>query len=134
MEWLKREQKKLEDLKQSKIRQIARFKQEIDEIRTMWNLVENMFEEADLALKNGDVGTAKKMLIRENAINQLQEEFKHSHIKRLNGKTFHLDSGFVFLEFIDNLEKIGDRLTNVAQSIMGEMKWEPKKPEREVSV
>jgi len=29
----------------------------------------------------------------------------------------------VFLDFVDNLEKIGDHLSNIAQGILGEMRW-----------
>ena len=36
-----------------------------------------------------------------------------------------------FLEFIDNLEKVGDRLMNIAQSVIGKMEWIPSKLERE---
>jgi len=104
--------------------------QAVSEIKLMWGQIEQMFEEADYALRNSDVKTARKMLEREKHINRLQEQFKQSHILRLNDGNHHLDSGFIFLEFIDNLEKIGDRLTNIAQSVIGKMKWklDKKKP------
>ncbi len=97
--------------------------QAVSEIKLMWQEISTMFEEADYALRNNDTATAKKMLEREETINGLQEKIKEAHILRLNKGNSHLEAGFVFLEYIDNLEKIGDRLTNIAQSVLGKMKW-----------
>lgn len=95
----------------------------IDEINLMWDQIRMMFNEAEDALKNGNVEIAQAMLKREEHINKLQDEFKQSHVNRLNEGSCQINSGFIFIEFIDNLEKIGDRLTNVAQSVIGKMKW-----------
>ena len=103
----------------------------IKEINMMWDQVRTMFQEAENALKNNDMDAAKRMLAIEGNINSLQNDFKHTHIERLHEGTCQLNSGFIFLEFIDNLEKIGDRLTNIAQSVIGKMEWMPTKLERE---
>ena len=99
----------------------------IEEIGLMWDQVRIMFEEAEIALKNTDANAAKKMLVIEENINTLQNDFKCAHIDRLNDGNCNLNSGFIFIEFIDNLEKIGDRLKNLAQSVLGKMEWEPVK-------
>lgn len=101
----------------------------VNEIKLMWEEVRMMFEEAEDALKNNDIEVAQQMLKREERINTLQDDFKHTHITRLNDGKCQLNSGFLFLEFIDNLEKIGDRLTNIAQSVIGKMEWELIKKE-----
>lgn len=95
----------------------------INEIHLMWDQIRIMFDEAEDALKNGNIEAAHSMLQREKHINKLQNDFKQSHIDRLNDGSCKLNSGFIFIEFIDNLEKIGDRLTNIAQSVIGKMKW-----------
>ena len=33
-------------------------------------------------------------------------------------------SGLVFIDFVQNLEKIGDHLTNIAQSVLGGLRWD----------
>ena len=63
-----------------------------------------MFAEAEDALKNGNVKVAQAMLEREEHINKLQNDFKQTHVNRLNEGSCQLNSGFIFIEFIDNLE------------------------------
>ena len=93
------------------------------EISQMWEQVNSMLIEADQALKTNDDKIAKRMLEREDIINHLHDRFKEAHIQRLNDGTCQLAAGFLFLEFMDNMEKVGDRLTNVAQSVIGKMRW-----------
>ncbi|HBG60229.1 MAG: hypothetical protein A2Y03_05540 [Omnitrophica WOR_2 bacterium GWF2_38_59] len=93
------------------------------EIKIMSDQIEEMLAETSKALINNDIDIAKRIVLRESHINNLQDEFKLSHIERLNENNCHLNSGFIFLELIDSLEKIGDRLTNIAQSVIGRMKW-----------
>jgi Na+/phosphate symporter len=33
-------------------------------------------------------------------------------------------SGVIFLDFVNNLEKIGDHLTNVTQAVRGVLRWD----------
>ena len=42
-----------------------------------------------------------------------------------------MNSGFVFLEVIDSLEKIGDRVVNIAESLVGKMKWESAREKKQ---
>jgi phosphate:Na+ symporter len=122
----------LAELTKRKIEEKMVFSDEaIKEINLMWDQVHTMFQEAETALKNNDMNAAKRMLVIEDDINTLQNDFKHTHIERLNKGKCQLDSGFIYIEFIDNLEKVGDRLTNIAQSVIGKMEWMPKKMGRE---
>jgi phosphate:Na+ symporter len=94
------------------------------EITVMWDQVQLMFKEAEEALNNSDIQAAQKMLECEDRLNQMQEDLKREHVERLNGGTCKINAGFIFLELVDNLEKVGDLLTNVAQSVIGKMEWE----------
>ena len=101
----------------------------VKEINLIWDQVRAMFEEAESALKNNDIDAAKRMLTLEKNINSLENDLKHAHIERLHEGKCQMNSGFIFIEFIDNLEKIADRLTNIAQSVIGKMEWELIKKE-----
>jgi len=95
----------------------------MSEIKTILEEIDAMFVLAEEAFRETDVQKAEELLIREDKVNQLQEEFKQTHIERLNDGHCQMNSGFIFLEFIDNLEKVGDRLSNLAKSVVGKMKW-----------
>jgi phosphate:Na+ symporter len=96
----------------------------INELTLMWNELHNMAIETETALREEDIKMADSVLSREKLINELQVKLKKGHINRLNQKQCDLKSGIIFLDFVDNLEKIGDHLSNIAQGVKGEMKWE----------
>ncbi len=96
------------------------------ELQNLFREIQQMTDDTIMALKNTDQHIAQNIIDREERINRLQDQFKQNHINRLHKGTCNLRSGFLFLEIIDNLEKIGDRWTNIAQSVLGEMKWELK--------
>ncbi len=94
-----------------------------DEIKSMYNLVLKMVLGTRTALKTIDKILAKENLVLENEINNLFIAFRISHMDRLNKGQCSPEAGFVFLDFMVNLEKIGDHLTNINQAILGEMQW-----------
>lgn len=103
----------------------------IEELTLMWNELSAMMIETEEALKSSDFRLAENVLIREERINSFQTELKKSHVARLNQGKCNLKSGIVFLDFVDNLEKIGDHLSNIAQGVAGGMRWRlQKKPEK----
>jgi len=102
-------------------------KQALEELGLMYKEVNAMIEDVKLALEEDNEGPAQAALGREKTLNRLQMELRQNHIQRLNeGKCFVL-SGIIFLDFINNLEKIGDHLTNVAQAVMGSFQWDDVK-------
>lgn len=89
----------------------------------MWDEVRKMVEETREALKDKNIEIAKHALEREEKINQLQVELKEGHVNRLSKGECKIKSGIIFLDLVDNLEKIADHLTNIAQGVIGEMRW-----------
>jgi len=96
----------------------------IRELKLFYNEVDNMITEVIFALRTGDIDNAKKALKIEDQLNKYQLDFRQKHIERLSkGKCFVL-SGVIFLDLINNLEKIGDHLTNVAHAIIGSLQYD----------
>ena len=95
----------------------------IKELTLMWNELHSMMIETEQALKKNDFNTAKSVLMREDRINRFQIELKKAHVNRLNEGKCNLKSGIVFLDLVDNLEKIGDHLSNIAEGVAGGMRW-----------
>ncbi|MDD4956580.1 MAG: Na/Pi cotransporter family protein [Candidatus Omnitrophica bacterium] len=112
------------ELAERKIEQKLPFSDEaIRELNLMWDELNSMMVETEDALRNSDSVMAESVLKREQKINRFQEDLKRSHVRRLNEGVCDLKAGIVFLDFVDNLEKIGDHLTNIAQGVVGEMRW-----------
>jgi len=95
----------------------------IDELHLITDEVNHMFDELTNALENNDKTLAKRALKREERVNQLQLELKQNHVERLNEGKCKLISGLLFIDFVDNIEKIGDHLANVAESVMNNLRW-----------
>ncbi|MBD3380417.1 MAG: Na/Pi cotransporter family protein [Candidatus Omnitrophica bacterium] len=100
----------------------------LKQLSIMWNELKSMMLETEEALKKNDSSLAENVLRREQRINRYQVSLKKGHVRRLNQGSCNLLSGVVFMDLVDNLEKIGDHLTNVAQGIIGELRWRGAEP------
>jgi phosphate:Na+ symporter len=113
----------IKELAEQKIEDKRPFSEEaMSGLRSMWAELKKMEMEVKESLE-GNLGAAEKALQREERINTFQDELKKAHVDRLNRGECNVFSGLIFLDFVDNLEKIGDHLANIAQSIIGEMRW-----------
>lgn len=91
--------------------------------------IEQMFDNVIAALENNDIKAAKAaVLTNENNLNQMQMEFRRSHVQRMTEGLCTAETGLIFIDMVDNIEKIGDHLTNIAQAIIGGLQWEGVKP------
>jgi len=93
------------------------------EIARMRQEISHMFDNVLLAVEINHVASAKKALVHEEAINEMQETFRRTHAERLMQGTCDIMTGLTFINFINNMEKIGDHLTNIAQGVIGGLQW-----------
>jgi phosphate:Na+ symporter len=89
---------------------------------------EQMFNDVITALETGDIAAAKAALIIENRLNEAQVELRRTHVGRMSEGACSPQSGLIFIDLVDNVEKIGDHLTNIAQATIGGLQWEGIKP------
>ncbi len=91
--------------------------------------IDQMFDKVIAALENNDIAAAKSAaLTNENNLNKMQIEFRRSHVQRMSEGICSAEAGLIFIDLVDNVEKIGDHLTNIAQAIIGGLQWEGVKP------
>ncbi len=55
----------------------------------------------------------------EDRIDDMREEMRDKHVSRLRSGVCTVDPGLIFVDMLNNFEKIGDYLFNVAQAIAG---------------
>jgi len=91
--------------------------------------IDLMFDNVIAALENNDISAAKSaVLTNENNLNKMQIDFRRSHVRRMSEGVCSAETGLIFIDLVDNVEKIGDHLTNIAQAIIGGLQWEGVKP------
>jgi len=96
--------------------------------------VEQMFADILQAVGASDTRTAERALGHEDRLNQMQIDFRRSHVMRLSRNACSPIAGLIFVDFVDNLEKIGDHLANIAQGVIGGLQWNGKPPARPAEV
>lgn len=91
--------------------------------------IDQMFGNIIAALENNDIKAAKTaVLTNENNLNKMQIDFRRSHVQRMSEGICSAEAGLIFIDLVDNVEKTGDHLTNIAQAIIGGLQWEGVKP------
>jgi phosphate:Na+ symporter len=98
---------------------------EADELRKE---IDQMFDNIITALEHNEIKGAKSALAHEDNLNQMQINFRRSHVDRMSEGICVPEAGLIFIDLVDNIEKIGDHLTNIAQAIIGCLQWEGVKP------
>jgi phosphate:Na+ symporter len=86
--------------------------------------VNQMLDCVSTALENNDIQAAKSALVNEAYLNKMQMDFRRSHVQRMSEGVCSAQAGLIFIDLVDNIEKIGDHLTNIAQAVIGGLQWE----------
>ncbi len=95
----------------------------IEEMRNMKNAVEKMLVLLEKSLGEEEKNTAKEIIETETAVNKMFDDYRRNHARRIAAGLSGVFSGPVFMDYLQNLEKIGDHATNIAQSIATNYEW-----------
>ncbi|HUW18286.1 MAG TPA: Na/Pi cotransporter family protein [Sedimentisphaerales bacterium] len=90
--------------------------------------VNQMFDHVSASLENNDTEAAKSALVNEGNLNRMQMDFRRSHVQRMTEGDCSPEAGLIFIDLVDNMEKIGDHLTNIAQAVIGGLQWDGVEP------
>ena len=102
------------------------------ELRRMIDVATEMTSDVLSGLESGEISYARSALDKEEQLNRMQIELRQGHVERLNDGSCDMLSGLIFLDMVDYLEKIGDHLTNIAQGLMGGLRWDSsRRPQEE---
>jgi phosphate:Na+ symporter len=86
--------------------------------------INQMFDYIIAALEKNDIEAAKSALVNEEHLNVMQMDFRRSHVQRMTEGLCPPEAGLIFIDLVDNIEKIGDHLTNIAQAVIGGLQWD----------
>ena len=91
------------------------------DLRDMTDAVQEAFRYAVKAREERSVTSARKVSACEDLVDSLRDEQKERHMDRLSRGECKPEAGLVFIEIIDNLERISDHAQNMAEYIMNEI-------------
>ena len=91
------------------------------DLRDMTDAVQEAFRCAVKAREERSVTSARKVSACEDLVDSLRDEQKERHMDRLSRGECKPEAGLVFIEIIDNLERISDHAQNMAEYIMNEI-------------
>ncbi|MBN1500456.1 MAG: Na/Pi cotransporter family protein [Spirochaetes bacterium] len=90
-------------------------------IKSIMELTDNISD--FLKLLSNNIENPKNILpdaeVYENRINEIRDEMRKNHIKRLNEQKCTVNTGLLFIDMLTSYEKIGDHAFNIAESISG---------------
>ena len=87
---------------------------ELEELRLL------LEKQSDLAVKllaHYDAGMEKRALEIEKEIAQLADKFEDTHIQRLRERTCNAESGVIFIEMLNEINKVSARLSNIIERV-----------------
>ncbi len=93
----------------------------VQDLRDITAPVMQGFAAAIQARKRNDVDAARRVGETEERVDLLRDEMKEQHIERLSSGQCDPAAGIVFIEIVDNLERISDHAQNMAEYIMSEI-------------
>jgi len=91
------------------------------DLHDMTDAVQEAFRCAVKAREERSVTSARKVSACEDLVDSLRDEQKERHMDRLSRGECKPEAGLVFIEIIDNLERISDHAQNMAEYIMNEI-------------
>ena len=98
--------------------------QAVAELGQLNREAEQMFDIVIEALETNDAEVAKSALHNEQNLNRMQLDFRRSHVQRMTDGRCSPEGGLIFVDLVDNVEKMGDHLTNIAQAVIGGLQWD----------
>lgn len=91
-------------------------------LNDLFNLLKIMFRDCLYAFERRYAGMLSDIDMREEQIDIMKRDIIAAHIKRLNEGICNPKSSVIFINFVSNLERMGDHLTNIAHSVEDETK------------
>ena len=92
----------------------------MEEISSMATEVIFMLDNTVTAFREEDAYLARKIIQRDDIVDDMEKSLRQSHIKRINEKKCNPHAGVIFLDVISNLERVADHATNIAEAVAGE--------------
>lgn len=92
------------------------------ELNLMFSKCQEAFKYAMIAFETRAEEPARKVLLLEDEVDELEARNRQNHIDRLNKGICGTSEGVIFLDAISNLERVSDHSSNLALYVLDEYK------------
>lgn len=93
-----------------------------EQMKSMFEECLKSFKTSIVAFVNRDEELAQKVFKIEDHVDDMEDNYRKSHIKRLSNKYTDAPPGILFLDCISNLERVSDHSNNIATYVMNRKK------------
>jgi phosphate:Na+ symporter len=90
----------------------------LNELGEMRDKVLALVNDSLKAMKTRDKKLAGSVQAQEDAVDELEQTLRENHIERLNNQQCAPGAGVVFLDVINNLERIADHADNISKFVL----------------
>ena len=90
-----------------------------NELKLLDAALEQILTRTNDAFENDDIQLARQVEPLEEVIDIMVEKLRDQHIKRLKDGICSIDTGVVFLDVLNNAERISDHCSNIAARLVG---------------
>lgn len=88
------------------------------ELGDLFRRVDEVISDAVQALEKNDPALAQDVWEKERYIDELEDVLRTSHLRRLNQGRCSPASGVIYVEVVDNLERMADHAVNLADAVV----------------
>lgn len=89
----------------------------VAEINEMDGYLSDLYRNVEMAFANHNLSYTQNIEMDENSVDEMCEKMKEAHIRRTNEGTCSPEAGSVYLQLAVCMERIGDHMNNIANSI-----------------
>lgn len=112
----------LAELAQQRINEKIVFSAEAaEDLKQIFDVVKGAFKSSIDARAGMDMKSVRLVVKGEEEVDNLEEELREKHIKRLSENLCEASRGVIFLDVVSNLERISDHALNIAGYVRDEL-------------
>lgn len=89
----------------------------ITDVSKMHDKLTEQFDAVITTFESRDKSKLPEIEKREDEVDEFKRELLDSHIKRLNNGECNIESSSVFINLVNNIERVGDHLAKIARSV-----------------
>lgn len=90
-----------------------------DDLMILIDLINQTLGDMVELIETEEIDLCYKILDEEEEIDEMTEKLKDDHIQRLNEGVCNSYTGIIYMDLLNNIERVGDHASNIAQGILG---------------